>query len=429
MRSVVGANTKPTPDALPLPNVDALSCEWDRDLLSAGLEPGLPTLYRIALSVLALIILGGAVVAALLQSKPGANVDPVGLALVVVSGVPWLLWALRDDNGPSWSVAVFVLIPIAVLGFGRWSDVPLSLGSDLAYYMATFPALWLVLLYTAFALPRMAIGVAVAALTGFAVPLVAGWASGQLAVVVIGPVIWLISSFFCLAAGYAIRFSYIANRRIAEARESLARQTAANERRRIAQDVHDVVAHTLAITMLHITAARMAVRRSSPDEAEEALVEAERHGRASLNDIRRIVRLLRSDDATAVDAAQPGLADVEALTASYRAAGLPVKLSLSIDGQSRSPSAELALYRVLQDALANAARHGSGPATVDLQVSGDAMSLNVVNPIPQPPVHPSHGSGLIGMKERILATGGSIETGARNGHWIVQAVVPGGAAS
>jgi signal transduction histidine kinase len=429
MRVISGTGTNPSTDVGPAADLDALTCEWDRDLVSVGLETGLPPLYRIGLSLLALTVLAGAVVAAFLQSHPGAGPDPIGLGLVMASGFPWLRWAIRDDNGPSWSFAALVLAPVAALGFGRWSDVPIGLGSDLAYYLATFPALWLVLLYTAFAPPRLAIGVAILALAGFAIPLLAGWASGQLDVVVVGLVIWLISFVFCLAAGYAVRLSYIANRRIAEAREAMARQTAADERRRIAQDVHDVVAHTLAITMLHITAARMAVRRSSPDEAEEALEEAERHGRASLNDIRRIVRLLRSEEMTALDAAQPGLADVEALAASYRAAGLPVKLSLSIDGQSRSPNAELALYRVLQEALANAARHGSGPATVELQVVGDAMSLNVVNPIEQAAARSSHGSGLIGMRERVTAAGGSIETGARNGQWIVRAVVPGGAVS
>jgi predicted TIM-barrel fold metal-dependent hydrolase len=110
--------------------------------------------------------------------------------------------------------------------------------------------------------------------------------------------------------------------------------------------------------MLHITAARMAVRRSSPGDAEEALAEAERHGRASLADIRRIVRVLR-DDQTALDPAQPGLADIEALAESYRAAGLPVRLSLTVP-EDAGTAAQLAVYRVLQEALANAARHGSG---------------------------------------------------------------------
>jgi signal transduction histidine kinase len=185
--------------------------------------------------------------------------------------------------------------------------------------------------------------------------------------------------------------------------------------------VHDVVAHTLAITMLHITAARMAVRRSSPGDAEEALAEAERHGRASLADIRRIVRVLR-DDQTALDPAQPGLADIEALAESYRAAGLPVQLSLTVP-EDAGTAAQLAVYRVLQEALANAARHGSGPATVDLSVRGGSVTLRVRNPVPGE-VAPGRGSGLIGMRERITAAGGTIDAGVRDGSWVVRAVVP-----
>jgi len=330
---------------------------------------------------------------------------------------------VRDDNGPSWSFAAFVLAPMAVLGIGRWSAA-LGLGSDPAYYLATLPTLFLILLYTGFAPPRMAAGVATAAFGAFWAPLLAGWVWGRANVDLTGAVIWSAGFAFCVAAGYAVRLSYIVNRRLTEAREALAWQAATDQRRRIAQDVHDVVAHTLAITMLHITAARMAVRRSSPAEAEEALEEAERHGRASLNDIRRIVRLLRSDDATAVDAAQPGLADVEALADSYRAAGLPVEMSLSTDGRRTSPTAELALYRVLQESLANAARHGSGPATVNLRVIDDAMSLDVANPVQRQAAQSSQGSGLLGMRERITTAGGTIEAGAQNGHWIVRATVP-----
>lgn len=394
-----------------------------------GLQPGLPAHVRVGLSLLAFCSLAAALLAASLTGKSGTRPEVFGVVLVLVAAVPWLRWAMRDDNGPSWSFAAFVVAPMAALGLGRWQAIPTSLESDPAYYLATFPVPWLVLLYTAFAPMRMAIGVAIAAVAGFVVPLLGGWALGQLTGDLAAPLIWVTCFAFCITAGYAVRLSYITNRRIGAAREALARQAAAEERRRIAQDVHDVVAHTLAITMLHITAARMAVRRSSPEDAEEALEEAERHGRASLNDIRSIVRLLRSDSASAVDAAQPGLSDVEALTESYRAAGLPVRLSLAIDGSPASPTAELALYRVLQEALANAARHGSGPATVDLHVTDGAMSLSVDNPLHQQTAQPSQGSGLIGMRERIAAAGGTIEAGVRNGRWIVRAVVPGGASA
>jgi signal transduction histidine kinase len=225
----------------------------------------------------------------------------------------------------------------------------------------------------------------------------------------------------------------------------LAQQAAVEERRRVARDIHDVVAHTLAVTMLHITAARMAVRRSAPREAEEALEEAERHGRASLADVRRIVRLLRTGDSTPTDAPQPSLADVPALVGGYSAAGLPVELRFTGTAERVSPAAGLAIYRVLQEALANAARHGTGRATVDVEVTGDEIVLTVANPITsdasEPPAdlpgddaatamidgrRTAAGSGVLGMRERVAAARGTLDIGLRNGRWVVHARVPVG---
>jgi signal transduction histidine kinase len=411
----------------PLSAPDVLTCEWDRDLYSAGMQPGLPATFRIGISLLALTAIAVSVLLFAVAPVVGVRLDPAVFGLSAAAALPWAWWAIRDDNGPSWRVAGLVLGPLVLLGIVLWVDETAVMGSDPAYYLATIPALLLVLLYAAFAPVRMAVGVTVAALCAFVLPLLLGWAVGRLDVAAIGVVLWPVGLALCAVAGYAVRLSYITNRRLLQAREALARQEAADQRRRIAQDVHDVVAHTLAITMLHITAARMAVRRSSPLEAEEALEEAERHGRASLSDIRRIVRLLRSEDGSAVDAAQPGLADIEGLTASYRAAGLPVEMTSAIDGRHVSPASELAIFRILQEALANAARHGSGPATVDLRMHDDEIVLSVTNPVRQPPTRSSLGSGLLGMRERVMAAGGTVEAGPRNGRWIVRASVPTGA--
>jgi signal transduction histidine kinase len=270
----------------------------------------------------------------------------------------------------------------------------------------------------------MAAGIGVATYVSVAGPLVAAWITGK-DVAAADVVTWHVVFALSVVAGYAIRFSYQANTAVTEAREALAWQTAAEERRRVARDVHDVVAHTLAVTMLHITAARMAVKRDAPDAAVAALEEAERQGRASLADIRRIVRLLRADDASSLETAQPGLGDIEALVGGYRAAGLFVEVSLANADLHTSPSAELALYRVLQEALTNAARHGSGSATVDLRRIDNGMVVHVENPLNAPVSSRMRGSGLLGMRERITAVGGTIEAGVQDGRWIVHAVVPG----
>ncbi|MCG5217768.1 histidine kinase [Streptosporangium soli] len=395
----------------PPPGPPAPDCSWEQDLQRAGVTEERPAGLRYGTPFLSLAMLAAAAVTAVLSGDPGV----AGLALLAVAAVPWLVW-LRADNGPTWTFAAATLTPLAVLGIGQEFTGALSLGGEVAYRLATFPVLLVVLLTIASGSTRIAVGTTIAGYAAFGVPLF--WGDATIGVT------WHMGFAFCVAAGYAVKLTYIATAKIAEARQALAAQAAAEQRRRVAQDVHDVVAHTLAVTMLHITAARMAVRRSSPAEAEEALEEAERHGRSSLADIRRIVRFLRSDEVTAVDAAQPGLDDIEALVDSYRAAGHPVRLSLAIDERCSSPAAELAVYRVLQEALANAARHGSGPATVTLRVADGGMSLQVGNPVGQRAAGPSQGSGLIGMRERVAAAGGVIETGARDGRWLVQASLP-----
>ncbi|MDA8371173.1 MAG: histidine kinase [Nocardiopsaceae bacterium] len=397
-----------------------------REQRPAGADASPPNAFRIGVSGFALATLGAGAAAAVLPA--GAAAEPAGLLLVAAAGLPWALWALGDDGkGPSWWFAALALVPIAAAGLGQGSVFSLGSGG-LAYPLVTCPLLLLVLLYAAFAPTRMAAGVAAAAFGAFTAALLVGWSGERPAVSVSGAAVWSAGFGFCLAAGYAIRFSHAASRRLAEAREAQAWRAAAEQRRRVAQDVHDVVAHTLAITLLHITAARMAVGRSSPEEAEEALEEAERHGRASLADIRRMVRLLRSEDAgaaPAVDTAHPGLADIESLVESYRAAGVDVRLSLPGDTPHASPAGELAVYRVLQEALANAIRHGGDPVVVRLQADGAALSLAVDNPVRPGAERSASGSGLLGMRERVRAAGGTIEAGLHGDRWMVHVRIPG----
>ncbi len=116
--------------------------------------------------------------------------------------------------------------------------------------------------------------------------------------------------------------------------------------------------------------------------------------------------------------------DIDALVQRYRSAGLAVDLTLSTTCQTLPATTELALYRVLQEALTNAARHGGGAAAVELGTSEIGLNLRVENSLGHQPVRSSRGSGLIGMRERIVAAGGTIEAGVRDGRWVVSATVP-----
>jgi signal transduction histidine kinase len=191
------------------------------------------------------------------------------------------------------------------------------------------------------------------------------------------------------------------------------------------------VAHTLAVTMLHLSAARLAVQRA-PERAAEALAEAEHQGRNGLADLRRVVRLLREDGDAATGPlalAPPDLAALPTLVAGYRRAGLPVCLAVEGDlGAGASPAVGATLYRLAQESLANAAKHGTGPAEARLVLDGGGAALTVRNTCA--PVAGAaavaHGSGLAGMAERVAGLGGTFRAGpAEPGTWEVAAVLPG----
>lgn len=221
---------------------------------------------------------------------------------------------------------------------------------------------------------------------------------------------WVVGLLFGVGGGRAFRANAIHVNELRLAHEALAHQAVANERRRIARDVHDIVAHTMSVTMLHLTAARLAVRRD-PDAAVAALEEAERHGRASMDDIRRVVRLLRTDEATTGEAL-PDDTDVPELVEEYVAAGSDVRLQVDGAIETLAPAHRLAVYRIVQESLSNAVRHGRGPVEVSVAAANGCTEVDVRNRTD--PTHvpdPSIGAGLIGMRERVEALGGTFAAG------------------
>jgi signal transduction histidine kinase len=418
------AVSAPPVSGAPLADSDAFDCLWDADVRAAGSEPEKVAAIEVGVPLLALGSLVAVALAGLVAPDAGDRMSPWALGLLLVASLPWIRWLRGGDEGPSLSFMLVAALPLAVLGIGQWFSAVPGPGSAMGYPLLALPGLLLVILSVAAVPARQAAWVAVASYAAFGGPLLAGWIADR-GVDPMAVMAWNVGFVLAVVAGYGVRLSYRANMVVAEAREALALQEAAEERRRVARDVHDVVAHTLAVTMLHITGARMAVKRNELDAAVAALEEAERQGRASLADIRRIVRLLRADDVSGLDAAQPGLADVNDLVTRYRMAGLEVDFSMQVDGVRAAPSAELALFRVLQEALTNAARHGQGAATVALIAKDDDVLLEVSNPAGQVAERKSRGSGLTGMQERIAAAGGSFEAGFREGRWTVRAIVPG----
>ncbi len=235
--------------------------------------------------------------------------------------------------------------------------------------------------------------VAQEAVEGF-LPLVAGWFTGDSA---------------------AARRRYLAGlaeqaerERAAEAER--ARQQVREERVRIARELHDVVAHTLAVITVQAGVGRRLMAKR-PEEAGTALENIEMIGRTAQDELRVVLGLLRDEGhRTAALAPAPKLVDVKELVETIRASGTPVELQMSGTDRPLSPALELSVYRVVQEALTNVVKHAPGArATVDLAVFDNVIHLDVTDdggPAGHLEMRAGPGHGIVGMRERITAFGG-----------------------
>ena len=224
--------------------------------------------------------------------------------------------------------------------------------------------------------------------------------------------VWVLGIIVAWAGGAAVARQERLIDELRAAQAQLAARAAADERQRIAREIHDVIAHSLAVTMLHLTGARMAMHRD-PEDAEAALLRAEQLGRQSLAEIRRTVGLL-GDEVTGVAAPPPCAADIVPLVREFAAAGLVVDLEVSGDADALTPGTGLGLYRIAQESLANVTEHAPGArASVQLSVGNGTAHLRVWNEVHAPPR--PHADldrhGICGMQERAALLGGSLQRG------------------
>jgi signal transduction histidine kinase len=222
----------------------------------------------------------------------------------------------------------------------------------------------------------------------------------------------------------------------AQAREHAIRERQAvlEERHRIGREVHDLVAHSLSVTMLHLTAARREVEDAAEDgdagrldDARSALWDAERVGRQAMADIRSTVGLLGRDDEVTTTAPTPGLDDVPALVAGFRRAGLDVTYDARGELDQVPATTALGLYRIVQESLANVAKHATGAhARVELDLAGDPGELVVTNELPRTARRNPGGSGLGGMAARAQQLGATLTAGPQGHSWVVRVELPRG---
>jgi signal transduction histidine kinase len=240
--------------------------------------------------------------------------------------------------------------------------------------------------------------------------------------------LWVVGIVFIWVVGRAVARQERLVVELEGTRRQLAQQRLLAERRRIARDVHDFVGHGLAAVMLQVTSARHVLRRDA-DAAEEALRSAEEVGRRSMQELRRTVTLLRSDDEAGAAATVPTAREIFALVEQARAGGLAVELRTRGDLSRIPPTVGLALYRIAQEALANAARHAPRARTVlGLELANGRVSLLAETSGPVVAGSASERErpryGLIGMQERATALGGEFAAGPTPDGWRVRCVLP-----
>jgi signal transduction histidine kinase len=344
------------------------------------------------------------------------SLDGLGVFLAACSTLPLIAWR-RHPLG----VFVVTAAASAVLA-GLGYPLDLTLGAAVALYLlaASRPqgGSW------TWRTTGTVVGLLVAYLGAAAVAHGTFPGSELLHSVLVGAAAWFAGERTRLRRAHVTELQRRAHRTEREAeRERLL--AAAQERARIARDLHDSAGHAISVIAVRAGAARLR-HYQDPERSLAALVAIETLARQTVSEIDQIVATLREDgSADGGGLTPPGLASLDTLIAHHRAAGLEVTVDTFGIRQTLSGAADQATYRILQEALTNAARHGTGSAHILLAFGDTAVELTVTNPVPTRGASRSRdGHGLIGMCERATLVGGDLDAAGVNGRYRVHARVP-----
>jgi signal transduction histidine kinase len=376
-----------------------------------------------------------------LRRHPLVSDGPLAAALLALSVA---------GRGPGWDIGVGLLLAGPVLvrrthpaaAFAvtvATATVLAALGARIASPKgAAFPAI-LVLLYTlaAYRPRRVSLRGLLACLAAIAVGIIsyshplASPGSAWSALVFGGAAasVWILGDSVAYRRAHSAWLEERARRAEAE-RDAKAQLAVAAERSRIAREMHDIIAHNLAVIVGLADGGRYAAARS-PERSSQALGAIASTGREALSELRRLLGVLTEDDDRAADLApQPGLADLEALLGRVRAAGLPVTCTMQGDPAGLSEGQQLTVYRIVQEALTNTLKHAGPAATaevilgyaggaVDVQVTDTGLGTAAGSP-------DGDGRGLHSMRERAALYDGTLQAGpALSGEgWRVAAHLP-----
>jgi signal transduction histidine kinase len=209
-------------------------------------------------------------------------------------------------------------------------------------------------------------------------------------------------------------------------REEAERDAVEEERRRIARELHDVIAHSITLMTVQAGAARLLLAQD-PGRAREPVLSVEETGRHALAELRRLLGVIRADDGEAALAPQPGLARLDDLLGQARRAGLPVELAVAGEPRALPPGIDLTAYRIVQEALTNTRRHaGPAHAHVSVRYGSEALDLEVTDDgRTATTARDGAGHGLVGMRERVALYDGTFAAGPRpEGGYAVRVRLP-----
>jgi signal transduction histidine kinase len=207
-------------------------------------------------------------------------------------------------------------------------------------------------------------------------------------------------------------------------REEEAQRRVAEERLRIARELHDVVAHHISVINVQAGVAGHLVR-TDPDKAVEALGHVREASQVVLREVPGLLGLLRTADDELERSPSPRMADAERLVEAARRSGLDVTWQASGSPMALTPGGDLTAYRVLQEALTNAGRHGDGRALVMVEYDAAGCTLEVHNGHTRTTTKTPDRHGLVGMRERVAAVGGELTVGPEGEHdWVVRLRLP-----
>ncbi|RWZ58497.1 hypothetical protein ELQ92_14435 [Labedella populi] len=370
------------------------------------------------------------------------------LALVYLVGASLLAVLASEDGAPLWIVVPLALAGTAALLFRRRRPVLVFAVANVLYLLSTLAgttaesvlpllAIYAVGVYRSSRAAWACFGVGSAAAaadglllafrTRFGSPilepieppvsgdLLADWTNNTVGVVVM----LLIATLIGTNIGGRVRYvAALVDRaaQLARERDQQAEIASAQERERIAREMHDVIAHSLSV-MVALSEGASAAVEARPDQAKLAMGRAAETGRRTLGEVRRLLASVRSDahgDAVEV-MPQPGAGDIVTLIEEFERAGLPVRLDL-VGVPSADAALGLTVYRILQESLTNALRHARGATVVVARVEWSAAAVEITVE-DDAPVRPGAGSdpgrGLVGIRERAALYGGRATIGPR----------------